>query len=391
LNTKLDKIFDNHIDRYDTDCAKYDGLSRYFDIDKTQTKQTKPLWVADMDFQSPNNIINSLQNRLNHAVLGYGEFDDSYYRSIIKWYKSNHNLNIDKDEILFSPSVLASISTCIEAFTNQNDEIIVQSPVYYPFYSLVKSANRKLLLNPLINDNNDKGYYRFDIENFKSIITKDTKMLILCSPHNPVGRVWSENELKELIEICEQNDILIISDEIHCDLAFDTFHSVYNLSKNSIVLNSASKTFNLAGLSSSYAIIQNQELKEIFENVFQSRAYSNNIFGMIALREAYSSDISKQWLDNLKTYLLSNIEICKDKLKSLNITFKSPQASYLLWLDMSSLGVSNKIIEDRLLQNSHLALNNGLSFGKEGKGYFRLNIALPQSELIEALENFKKL
>ena len=379
----LDNIFDNIIDRYDTDCVKYDGLSRYFDI--KDKYQAKPLWVADMDFKSPTNITKALQDKTAHPIFGYGEYDDSYYVSVVDWYKYSQNIKINQNEIFFSPSVLASLSTCIEAFTKTDDEIIVQSPVYYPFYSLVKSANRKLVLNPLKSLNKIGNHYSFDIEHFKSIITTKTKMLILCSPHNPIGRVWCESELKELVNICEQNDILIVSDEIHCDLSFTKFTSIYKLSKNSLVLNAPSKTFNLAGLGSSYIITQNLDLMQKFKTTFESRAYSNNIMGMVALREAYSGDISKHWLKALKKYLLSNIELTHKYLRDTNISFVSPEASYLVWLDMSKLNLSNKIIEDRLLHEFGLALNNGISFGKEGKGYFRLNIALPKDELEKVL------
>ena len=389
LITKIDNIFDQHIERHNTDCVKYDGLSRYFELDNNQAKLIKPLWVADMDFQSPINITNAIQDRVSHQIFGYGEYDDSYYNSVINWYQYSQTISIQKDELIFSPSVLASLSTCIESFTDKNDEIIVQSPVYYPFYSLVKSANRKLVLNPLQSLNKTENHYSFDLKHFKSLITSKTKMLILCSPHNPIGRVWKKNELEKLIKICNENNIIIVSDEIHSDLAFTKFTSMYELYHNSIILNSPSKTFNLAGLSSSYVIIQNQDLMQRFKTTFESRAYNNNIIGMLALREAYSSDISKHWLEVLKKYLLANIELTHKYLRDTNISFVSPEASYLLWLDMSKLNLSNKIIQDKLLYECNLALNNGISFGKEGKGYFRLNIALPRDELKTSLKQLQ--
>ncbi|PHO18012.1 aminotransferase [Malaciobacter molluscorum LMG 25693] len=372
--------FDEKIDRKNTDCVKYDGLKKFFNVD-----DAKPLWVADMDFKTPDFILEDLKKCFDKQILGYPIITDRIYESIIYWYKKRHNINsFSKDDIQFTTGVVTALSACIEALSNEEDEVIIQTPVYFPFYSVVKDNNRKLILNPLTNEND---YYTMDFENLKSKISKKTKLLILCSPHNPVGRVWSKEELEELMQICYENNIIIISDEIHSDLVFKKFTSILHLDEkyfdNIVLLNSPSKTFNLAGLKSSYIITKNNKIRASIEKILIKRHITTpNIFGIESIASSYNK--GEQWLDMLLKYIKNNLEILNNNLND-NITFKEPEATYLIWLNFKKIEDTHKNIFQRLLHNSGLALNDGITFGEEGNKYFRLNISLPNKELKEAL------
>ncbi|RXJ97885.1 aminotransferase [Arcobacter sp. CECT 8986] len=372
--------FDEHINRKNTDCVKYDGLKKYFNIE-----DAKPLWVADMDFKTPDFILEDLKKCFDKQILGYPVITDKTYNSIISWYKKRHNINsFSKNDIQFTTGVVTALSACIEALSNEGDEVIIQTPVYFPFYSVVKDNNRKLILNELSNNND---YYTMDFDNLRSKITKKTKLLILCSPHNPVGRVWNEDELEQLMQICYENNIIVISDEIHSDLVFKKFTSILHLDKkyhnNIVLLNSPSKTFNLAGLKSSYIITKNNKIKEDIEQILEKRHITSlNIFGIESISSAY--DKGEQWLEMLLNYLNKNIETLSENLNQ-NITFNKPEATYLVWLNFSKIEDTHKNIFQRLLHKSGIALNDGLTFGKEANKYFRLNISLPNKELKEAL------
>lgn len=379
--------FDEQIDRKNTNCVKYDGLKRYFGVENI-----KPLWVADMDFKTPDFIINDIQKVLNHEILAYPEVNIEVKRSITSWYKKRHNIQIEEKELLLTTGVVTAISACIEAYSEINDEVIIQTPVYYPFFSCVTNNNRKLVLNPL---KEEKNYYTMDFENLKKVITPKTKLLILCSPHNPVGRVWKKEELEDLISICLENNILIISDEIHSDLVFTKFHSILDIDKRiknmCVILNSPSKTFNTAGLTASYIICKNSTLNAKLEKVLKKREVTSlNIFGLISIQSAYTKgDI---WLNNLLEYLKNNIEIANIILNKNNskITFLKPEATYLLWLNFQQVNNQHKDIFQALLHKCALALNDGSSFGENGDKYFRLNLALPKEELIQSLMKLKK-
>lgn len=375
--------FDEYINRKNSDCVKYDGLKKYFNVD-----DARPMWVADMDFKTPQFILEDLKKVFDKKILGYPIVSHRVYNSIISWYKNRHQIsNFDKNDILLTTGVVTALSACIEAFCNIEDEVIIQTPVYFPFFSVVKDNNRKLIINPL---KNKKDYYTMDFEDLKSKITSKTKLLILCSPHNPVGRVWSKEELLELAKICYEHNITIISDEIHSDLVFKKFTSFLHLEdkylENVVILNSPSKTFNLAGLNSSYIICKNDTLKTRLNKVIQKRHIASvNIFGLESIISSYTK--GEEWLKMLLFYLQDNITTVEESLKQNgnNITFCKPEATYLLWLNFSKINDSHKNIFSRLLHNAGLALNDGSTFGKEAKHYFRLNIALSKDELIKSL------
>lgn len=375
-------MFDEIINRKDTNCVKYDALNNYFGDDDLQ-----PLWVADMDFKTPKVINDAIIKRAQHGIYGYAKASKKTFDLVKQWMKKRHNWDIETSWISFVNGVVPAYSAILEAFSDVGDEIIVQTPVYFPLFNSVKANKRKLVTNPLIEEN---GYYTMDLEDLKSKITPNTKLMVLCSPHNPVGRVWDKKELQQLAEICIENNILIVSDEIHADLVFKKFTPMASLSDkismNTITLNSAGKTFNVAGLNCAYAISENKQILKKFEKEVKKREiHSINVFGYVALETAYEK--GEQWLEELLVYLKNNITFTKDYLKNNNskIDFFYPEATYLLWLNFKNYSITHDKVKQKLLEESKLALNDGKAFGPEGEGFFRLNCALPKEELEKAL------
>ena len=387
----LDNIeynFDEEINRKNTNCAKYDGLKKYFGY-----TDLNPLWVADMDFKTPSFINDAIINAAKNSLYGYSIDSDEIYQSIINWQNTQHSWQINKEDIYMINGVVPAYSACIEAFSEKNDEVIVQTPIYPPLFKCVNANNRKVVVNELKKDEN--GYYTMDLEDLESKITPKTKILALCSPHNPVGRVWSKDELEKLANICIKHNIIIVSDEIHSDITFKKFTPLASISQKianqTITLNSAGKTFNIAGLNSAYAISKNQDLLNKFKKIAQKREIQSiNFFGYIATKAAY--DNGAIFVEELKKYLLSNIEFTKNYFEknSIKINFFQPEATYLLWLDFSSFNLSHNEIKNKLLIGAKLALNDGVSFGSNGNEYFRLNLALSQKALEIALNQLSK-
>ena len=382
----LDKIeynFDEKINRKNTNCAKYDGLKKYFGYE-----DLNPLWVADMDFKTPAFINDAIINAAKNSLYGYSIDSDALYESIINWQNTQHNWQINKEDIYMINGVVPAYSACIEAFSEENDEVIVQTPIYPPLFKCVNANNRKVVVNELKKDEN--GYYTMDLEDLEKKITSKTKILALCSPHNPVGRFWSKDELEKLANICIKHNIIIVSDEIHSDITFKKFTPLSSISKEianqTITLNSAGKTFNIAGLNSAYAISKNQDLLNKFKKIAQKREIQSiNFFGYIATKAAY--DNGAIFVEELKKYLLSNINFTKDffEKNNIKIDFGIPEATYLLWLDFSKINLSHEEIKELLLRKAKIALNDGVSFGNNGDKYFRLNCALSKKALNTAL------
>lgn len=380
--------FDEEINRKNTNCAKYDGLKKYFGYE-----DLNPLWVADMDFKTPDFINNAIIEAAQNSLYGYSIDSDEIYESIINWQKNQHQWNINKEDIYMINGVVPAYSACIEAFSEEDDEVIVQTPIYPPLFKCVNANNRKVIVNELKKD--EFGYYTMDLEDLKSKITSKTKILALCSPHNPVGRVWSKQELEELADICIKHNIIIVSDEIHSDITFKKFTPLASISEKianqTITLNSAGKTFNIAGLNSAYAISKNKEILEKFKKISQKREINSiNFFGYIATKAAYENGAI--FVEQLKKYLISNIEFTKKyfELNNINIKFQIPEATYLLWLDFSKYNFPHQKIKEILLTKSKIALNDGVSFGSNGNKYFRLNLALRQKALEIALNQLSK-
>ncbi|MFA9373505.1 MAG: MalY/PatB family protein [Poseidonibacter sp.] len=379
--------FDEEINRKGTNCAKYDGLKRYFGYE-----DLNPLWVADMDFKTPSFINDEIIKSAQNSAYGYSIDSHELYDAIISWQERRHNWQIKKDDIYMINGVVPAYSACIEAFSNEGDEVIVQTPVYPPLFKCVNANNRKVITNELKEDN---GYYTMDLEDLESKITKKTKILCLCSPHNPVGRVWKKEELEKLADICIKNNIMIISDEIHSDITFKKFIPLSSISEKiaqiTITLNSAGKTFNIAGLNCAYAISKNKNILDSFKKIAQKREIQSiNFFGYIATKAAYEK--GDDFVDELKKYIYENILFTQDYLKNNcpNINFMLPEATYLIWLNFKQTSLSHGNIKEVLLEKSKVALNDGVSFGSNGKYYFRLNCALSKHSLRVALDDISK-
>lgn len=381
--------FDEIIERRGTNCVKYDLLDNIFG-----NADALPLWVADTDFRIPDFIVEALKRRMDHEILAYTFRPESYYTSIIDWMYRRHQWKINKEMISFSPGVVSGVTMLIMALTKPGDKVIIQPPVYFPFFSIVRGSDRKLVENPLLLRN---GRYYFDFENLKKIIDKRTKLLILCSPHNPGGMVWKPEELLELGRICLDNGIMIISDEIHSDLVFKgNRHTPLpmvseELSANCAVCMAPSKTFNIAGLSSALVIIPDKKLRSKYEKVLHTlHLDGGNIFGTIATEAAYKK--GDEWLSQLMDYLEDNYlfleSFIHNKLPLVRVM--KPEATFLVWLDFSSYGFSETEMSKILVNQAGVALNPGKRFGSGGEGYFRLNIGCPRSVLETGLIRIDK-
>ncbi|MCG3718899.1 PatB family C-S lyase [Aliarcobacter butzleri] len=380
--------FDEETNRKNTNCAKYDGLKKYFGYE-----DLNPLWVADMDFKTPSFINDAIIKAASNSLYGYSVDTPELYASIINWQKNEHDWKIEQKDIFMINGVVPAYSACIEAFSEIGDEVIVQTPIYPPLFKCVTANERKLVINELKKDEN--GYYTMDLEDLEKKITSKTKILVLCSPHNPVGRLWSKEELEKLANICIKYNITIVSDEIHSDITFKKFTPLASISKEianqTITLNSAGKTFNIAGLNCAYAISKNAEILEKFKKVAIKREINSiNFFGYVSTRAAYEN--GSAFVKELKAYLMNNIIFTKEffEKNSLNIDFFIPEATYLLWLDFSKTGLSHLEIKNTLLTKSKIALNDGVSFGSNGNKFFRLNTALSKKALNIALNQFVK-
>ena len=353
-----------------------------------------PLWVADMDFLTPPEITEGLKKRVEHGVFGYVEPDEAYLASIINWLKKRHNWCVVKESISFVPGVVKGFAFAIDEFTNQNDKIIIQPPVYPPFKSITEGLGREIVNNPLILEN---GQYKMDFDNLRKIAKTGCKMLILCNPQNPSGRVWTKEELSELAEICFDHQILVVSDEIHSDLILPNYTHIPfatasdKAAQNNITLMAPSKTFNIAGVVSSFAVIENESIRKRYFNYLNSRQLGEGtIFGYLAAQYAY--EYGEEWLNQAIEYIQQNINFVDQYLQQNIPKIKAiiPEASFLIWLDCRALNLSQPDLENFFIQKAKLALNSGSIFGDEGKGYMRLNVGCPRSTLKKALDNLKK-
>jgi len=380
--------FDKKIDRRGTDSIKHNNLKERF-----SKEDILPMWVADMDFKSPKKIVYALRKRVDEGIFGYVFTDKKIIESIYDWQKRRYGWSVKKGSIFLANGVVPSIAFIINAFSKEGDEVIIQTPVYHPFARVIKESKRKVSANSLkIGEDG----YEIDFKDLRKR-AKKAKILILCNPHNPTGKVYTKEELEEIGNICLENDLLIISDEIHSDFIFDDNKHIpiaslnKKFSKITFTLNAASKSFNVAGLMTSYVICENKKLEAIYKNYVKRFDISdNNIFGPIALRVAYES--CEKWLDELVEYLQGNrdfaCEFIKDHIPILDV--KKPQATYLLWIDFRKLGLKSSKLEKFLINEAKLGLNNGIMFGKEGDGFARMNLGTQRETIKEALENLKK-
>lgn len=381
--------FDEIIPRSGTNCIKYDAREWMF-----KTNDVLPLWVADTDFRTPDFIVEAIKKRAEHEIYGYTFKSDSYYNAIIGWMKRRHNWEIKKEWISFSPGVVAGFTIAIETFSKPGEGVIVQPPVYFPFFDSVKGTKRKLIENPLKIEN---GRFTFDFDDLKSKIDKNTKLLLLCNPQNPGGMVWTRNELEELSAICLENDVMVISDEIHSDLIF-TGHSHIpfttlsdEAAKNSLICMAPSKTFNVAGLASSIVIIPDKTKHGRYERALNvGHLGMGNIFGSVAMEAAYN--YGDEWLGQLIDYLWKNYLFLKKFMKEHlpKVKVMKPEATYLIWLDFREYGMNDEELMKFTVEKAKVGLNNGARFGTGGDGWMRLNTGCPRSVLTEGLERLAR-
>lgn len=356
--------------------------------------------VADMDFKAPSVVLKAMQDRLDHGIFGYEAVPDGLYPALVDWQKQRHNWQLDKTHILRAPNILNILAIAASVFTDEGDGIIVQPPVFFDFFDILEENNRKLISNPLILKN---GRYQIDFDDLsKKAADPNTKMIYLCNPHNPIGRVWSKDELKQLGDICLANDVLVVSDEIHADITFPGHPSTPYASlgpayaNNSIICLSPAKSFNIASCCSAFTIIPNDQLRKEFQ-AENSRltVNKNNAFASAAMQAAYTD--GGPWLDDVLEYIQANVELVKTRLANMEgVNVIEPDGTFLLWLDFRGLGLEPKELTTFLKQKAQWAVTRGEAFGVEGEGFARLNIACPHAvlsgaldKLAEAIQNFR--
>ncbi len=384
--------FDQIINREGTNSIKwdYDFLEKEFGA-----KDLISMWVADMDFKCPQPVIDALVKRAEHGIYGYTQRGKEYYQAVVDWLKKRHNWDVKEEWIVFTPGIVPAINYIVQAFCFRGDKVVVQNPVYYPFYNAINNNGCHVVTNPLIYKD---GTYTMNFADLEEK-TKDpyVKLMILCSPHNPVGRVWTKEELTKLGEICLENNVLVVSDEIHSDLILKgykhfPFASITEeFPQHSITCTAPSKTFNLAGLQTSNIIIPNDKLRTCFSKVLASNNVElTNCFGSVALTAAY--DEGEEWLDQLLGYLQENVEFI-DKFvqeKMPEIKFIRPQGTYLAWLDFRAITTDAKRLEKFMREKAKIALDEGYIFGEGGQGFERINFACPRSVLEQALNRIEQ-
>lgn len=377
--------FDEIIDRSGSLDYKHCAMKRVFGRD-----DLLPLWVADMDFATPDFVIDALRKRLNNPILGYTTMPENYWQTVAGWIKKRHGWQVECNWMKFVPGIVKGIGLVVNFFTKPGDKIIIQPPVYHPFRLVPQGNGRKIVNNPLII--NEDGRYSMDFEGLENIIDADCRLLILCNPHNPGGICWDKNTLQRLAEICYQHNIIVISDEIHCDMALFghkhiPFASVSDKAAAiSISFGAPSKTFNIAGVVSSYAIIPDDNLRKDFFAWLEANEFdSATMFAVIATIEAFSN--GEEWRKQMLQYIESNVlfveDFCKKNIPKI-IPLR-PEASYLVWLNCRGLHLNHEQLNNLFVDKAHLALNDGEMFGQGGEGFMRLNVGTPQSVLKKAM------
>lgn len=375
---------DDDINRYNTKSLKYD-----FKKDKNKPEDVLPMWVADMDFRCPDEVIDDMKKRLDHGIMGYTKNDLEYFNVVSGWFKKNFKIDLKLEWLVITPGVVFALATAVKVLTKVDDYILINNPVYYPFTEVINDNKRKVISSDLILVDN---HYEIDFEDLeKKIVNYNIKLYLLCSPHNPVGRVWKKDELDRIVDICKRHGVYIVSDEIHSDFVWKHEHTNilrYKEYLDHLILCTApTKTFNLAGLQISNIFIPNEDLRKKFQNEVWNTGYSLvNVMGLVACMSAYEK--GNTWLDELRLYLKANIEFVDNFLKSNlpKIKLIKPEGTYLLWLDFRDLNMSNEEIDNILINKAKIWLDNGDMFGDLGKGYMRMNIALSREKLEGAMK-----
>lgn len=379
--------FDELIDRKNTRSYKWDQVGPMFG-----NEDILPLWVADMDFPSPPAVQEALKKRVELGAYGYAIRTDEYLDSIMSWFGRKHGWSLQREWIADSPSVVTSLSLAIEQFTAPGDKVVIQAPVYYPFYDVVKTNDRELALNPLVIRN---GHYEMDMDHLESLFKDGAQMILLCNPHNPGGRVWSREELEALGALCLRYGVTVVSDEIHCDLVYPGYEYVPfaslspELADITITCLAATKTFNLPGLHTSFMVVSNREMKAKLDKRIKTLSiHMSHHFAQEAVVAAYNE--SEDWLDELMVYIEGNLNYALSYLAEHLPEAKpmKPEATYLLWLDCRALGLDKNGLKQLMYEKAKVAFNEGSTFGTEGEGWLRINLACPRFVLEKALQQF---
>ncbi len=376
--------FDAIIDRRGTDCLKWDSNG---------SPDIHPMWVADMDFAVAPQIQKAMEKRLSNPVYGYTFHGEGLINSIVSWVGRRYGWEISGEWLAFSPGVVPALSMSILALTNPGDRVLIMTPVYRPFYNSIRENGRVIIDNPLLKDEN--GRYSIDFDLLESQIDSRCKVMMMCNPHNPAGRVWTLEELQRLADIAKRHDLIVISDEIHADFIYSGHKhiSIASLSEDmmqrTITAYAPSKTFNLAGLCQSYVVIPNKRLRDAFMGVYDALDLGSNIFGMTALTAAYNE--AEDWLDELLSYLEANRDYAVNYIRENipQIKVYPPDGTYLLWLDCSALGLEKEDLNRFFLEQAHVRMNAGYRFADRCGSFMRLNIGCPRSMLTEGLERIR--
>ena len=382
--------FDSIIDRTGTGSLKHDFKGKY-----GKGKDVLAMWVADMDFRSPPCVEEAVIARARHGIYGYTEPEDSYYDAVTKWFSSLHGWDVTKEEIVPAPGVIFAMATAINTFTQPGDSVIIQSPVYMHFRDIIEDNGRRTVENSLILG--DDFRYEIDFDDFeKKIVSEDVKMFLLCNPHNPGGRTWSADELSRLGDICNAHDVLVVSDEIHADINLYKKHTVYaslgdEYAANSIICTSPSKVFNLPGLQTANIVIKDPELRSLFKKGYDRTGYSQlNPLGLSTCEAVYRE--GDLWREEMLSHIRGNVEYAVSYIdrRIPGIRAMVPDSTYLLWIDFRGLGLERSAIRELLEKDARLWLNDGRSFGPEGSGFFRMNLACPRSVVEEAMRRLEE-
>lgn len=382
--------FDEMVDRRGTSCLKYD-----FGMKRKGRDDLLPLWVADMDFKLPDEILEDLHKRIDHGIFGYTDVNEEYYGAVDRWFSTHHGYHIDPETLTVGCGVVYGLATGVCAFTKAGDAILIQQPVYYPFREVIEDNGRTFINNQL---HYEDGKYTIDFEDFeKKIVDNNVKVFILCNPHNPVGRVWTKEELEKMGDICLRHNVVIMDDEIHCDFVFPgyKFTSFMTLDakyhENLVLYTSPSKTFNVAGLQPANIIIPNEELRKAYRKANAAAGYSQgNVMGMTAVKAVYTR--GDAWVKELVEYITGNMEYVKDFVKTNfpKAKFVEPEGTYLIWIDFSGYGFTDEELEHIMVEEAKLWLDCGIVFGPATAQFERFNIACPRATVVQAFEQLKQ-
>lgn len=381
--------FDENINRRGTSCLKYD-----FGMKRKGREDLLPLWVADMDFKLQDEILEDFHKRIDHGIFGYTDPDEEYYAALDRWFSVHHGYHIEPETVTVGCGVVYGLATGVKAFTEVGDSIIIQQPVYYPFREVIEDNGRRFINNQLHYEN---GRYTIDFEDFEQkIINNNVKVFILCNPHNPVGRVWTKEELERLGDICLKHNVIIMDDEIHCDFSFPGYKvtSFMTLDKkyqeNLVLYTSPSKTFNVAGLQPANIIIKNEKLRAKYRKANAAAGYSQgNIMGMLAVKSVYTK--GDEWVKELVEYITGNMQYFKEFVKENfpKAHFVEPEGTYLLWVDFSGYGFTDEELDHIMVEEARLWLDSGKIFGPATAQFERFNVACPRATVEQALKQLK--